>query len=209
MDLGQWAVIILSAIFLVWFLSGTTTNRKLGDQVLRWVQSGTKPIGRLNEAKRIRGSAVQLTLKDAAAPFRQLELIVALEPRENPPLWLYHHLTGKRNELVINGTLRSAPKQEWEVRRAKATPAAENEPFGASKSKIIQVPSGDYVLLHSQEIDSTRMDLLNQFLTKYGEMVHQLMLTRSSPHLRAHLRLAPLLETDPQEFFKDLQGLLI
>jgi hypothetical protein len=37
MDIGQWTVIVLSALFLAWFLNGTATNRRRGDQILRWV----------------------------------------------------------------------------------------------------------------------------------------------------------------------------
>jgi hypothetical protein len=208
MDIGQWIVIGLSALFLVWFLVGVATSRKLGDQVLRWVQEGTRQLGRLSNARRIRGSAVQLTIKDAAAPFRQVDLIVALEQRENPPLWLYHHLNGKRDELVIQGMLRSAPKQELEIARTSSRLPFDSEPAGVTQPKMVQVSSGSFMLKHSQGIDRPMEDLVDNFLSKYGEAVLGLQLKRSIPHLQVHLRLAPLLRTDSQVFMSDLQGLL-
>jgi hypothetical protein len=206
MDIGQWTVIGLSALFLAWFLAGAATNRKLGDQVLRWVQAGTRQLGRLSEARRMRGSAVQLTMKDVAAPFRQLDLIVALEPRENPPLWFYHHLNGKRDELVIQGILRSSPKQDLEIAKTSTRSPMESEMASASQAKMLQVAFGSYGFTASQEIDPAWMNLLDPFLSKYGDAVQQLNFKRSTPHLQISLRLASLLKTNPQEFMTDLQA---
>lgn len=208
MDIGQWTVIGVSVLFMAWFLAGAAINRKLGDQALRWVQVGTKPIGRLSEARRIRGSAVQLTMKDAAAPFRQLDLIVALEPRENPPFWLYHHFKGKRDELVIQGQLRSAPKQGWEVTWTSSRPLGDTEAAGDLPPRMIQASTGTYTLAPTPKIEPPTLDLLERFLSKNGHPIRQLVLKRSSPHLQVRLRLAPLLKMDPQEFIKDLQGIM-
>jgi hypothetical protein len=120
MDTGQWMVIGLSAVFLLWILIGSVANRKRAEQVLSWVQEGTKPLGRLSGARRLKGSAVQLTIKDAITPFRHVDLIFALEPRENPPLWIYNRLGGRRDELIIKTNLRLAPKEEFSVVQGKA-----------------------------------------------------------------------------------------
>lgn len=208
MDIGQWTVIVLSALFVAWFFNGTAKNRKLGDQVLRWVQGGTSQLGRVSEARRIRGSAVQFSMKDAAAPFRKLDLTVTLESRENPPLWLYDRLKGKRDELVIQGTLRNAPQQEFEITRVKTDLGAAQEMTGASMPKMLHISSGTYALTSIDGIDPGRLELLEQFLSKYSDAVQRLTLKRSAPHLMVRLKLTPLLETTPQDFIKDLQGLI-
>jgi hypothetical protein len=207
MDTGQWIVILLSALFMIWFLSGTAVNRRLGDQVLRWVQAGSKQFGRLSAANRIRGSAVQLSMKDVAAPFRRLDLIVALEPRENPPFWLYHHLDGKRDELLIQGTLRSAPKQEFELTKHRPGRSTVQDETKASIPERLQAPSGTFTLTQSQGKDPALLDRLEQFLSKHSAAVQRLILKRSVPHFYIQLRLVPLLETDPEEFIEDLERL--
>jgi hypothetical protein len=209
MDIGQWTVIVLSALFLAWFLLGTTTNRRRGDQILRWVQGGTKPLGRMSEARRIRGSAVQLTIKDAAGPFRQVDLIVALEPRENPPLWLYNHLLGKRDELVIQAKLRSTAQQELEINRVGVRKTADKRASDVSQLKKIESSAGNYTVGASKGIDPAMFDCLEIFLAKYGSAVEHFSLKRSPPHVQVHLLLSPLLDNDPELFFIDLQKLLV
>jgi hypothetical protein len=209
MDSGQWTVIVLSALFLAWFLVGTATNRKRGDQILRWVQGGTKPLGRISEARRIRGSAVQMTIKDAAVPFRLVELIVALEPRENPPHWLYNRILGKRDELLIQAKLRTPAHQELEINRVGAGTTADKRASDASHLKAIESSAGNYTLESSKGIDPPMLDCLEIFLAKYGEAVKHFSLKRSPPHVQVHLLLSPLLEIDPELFFKDLQNLLV
>jgi hypothetical protein len=113
MDTGQWIVIGLSAVFLLWFLVGSTTNRQRADQIINWMQRGTKQIGRISSATRKKGPAVQLGIRDAVAPFRRMLFSFQLEPRENPPLWIYRRLRGWRDELIIDADLRSAPQEEF------------------------------------------------------------------------------------------------
>jgi hypothetical protein len=209
MDIGQWTVIVLSALFLAWFLNGTATNRRRGDQILSWVQGGTKRLGRMSAARRIRGSAVQLTIKDAAVPFRQIDLIVALEPRENLPLWLYNHILGKRDELVIQAKLRSTAQQELEINSVGAHKTADKRASDASQSNTIESPAGNYTLESSKGIDPAMLDCLEIFLEKYGSAVKHFSLKRSLPHLQVHLLLSPLLDIEPELFFKDLQNLLV
>jgi hypothetical protein len=209
MDIGQWTVIVLSALFLAWFLNGTATNRRLGDQILRWLQGGTKPLGRMSEARRIRGSAVQLTIKDSAVPFRQVDLIVDLEPRENPPLWLYNHLLGKRDELVIQAKLRSAAQQELEINREGARKTADKRAFDVSQLNTIESSAGNYTLKSSKGLDPAMFDCLEIFLAKYGSAVEHFSLKRSPPHVQVNLLLSPLLDNDPELFFIDLQNLLV
>jgi hypothetical protein len=127
MDIGQWIVIGLSAFFLLWILIGSSANHKRADQVLSWVQNGTKQLGRISGARKIKGSAVQLTIKDAAAPFRQVNMIFAMEPRENPPLWIYNRLQGKQDELVIQANLRTAPKQQLAFTQGQGVEQTGNE----------------------------------------------------------------------------------
>jgi hypothetical protein len=209
MDIGQWTVIVLSAIFLAWFLNGTATNRRRGDQILGWVQGGTKRLGRMSEARRIRGSAVQLTIKDAAVPFRQIDLIVALEPRENLPLWLYNYILGKRDELVIQAKLRSTAQQELEINSVGARKTADKRASVVSHSNTIESSAGNYTLESSKGIDPAMLDCLEVFLAKYGSAVKHFSLKRSPPHLQVDLLLSPLLDIDPDLFFKDLQKLLV
>jgi hypothetical protein len=208
MDIGQWTVVGLSALFLAWFLAGTATNRRRGDQVLRWVHGGIKPLGRMSEARRIRGSAVQLTIKDAAVPFRQVDLIVALEPRENPPLWLYNHMLGKRDELDIQAKLRTAA-QEWEITKVGARKTADKRASDDSPLNTLESAGGSYTVESSKGIDPAMLDCLENFLAKYGSAVEHFSLKRSPPHVQVHLLLSPLLDINPELFFKDLQNLLV
>ena len=112
---AQWLVIALCVALGVWFLVGMAVNRRRGTEVcrrltselsgytataVRWVDLATAAIG-----FRAAGSA----------PVDRAEVVVAMERRENCPLWLFQHLAGTRDKLILRAALRTKTSLEAHV----------------------------------------------------------------------------------------------
>jgi len=107
-------------LFLVfWYLVAAIYNRRFGLRTYRWLQRGWAELGDPESVQASwigsSGSGARIGLLRAKAPFRRLELVYLLESRELAPLWLIDVLRGKRDQLILRGTLRRRPDGELEV----------------------------------------------------------------------------------------------
>ena len=117
MNQGQIIVIVISAFMGVWFFLGSVYNRRRGMAVFNWLRSGIEQFGKLSEARWIgsSGSGARLVIGQAKSPYQRIEIVFLLESREILPLWLFNHLRGKRDEMIMKANLRSVPDQEIEI----------------------------------------------------------------------------------------------
>ena len=117
MDIGQWIVIGLCALLLVWFVCGAAINYRRAGAVLEWLRAGMDELGELGGTGWLTAlhSAAKLTVREARPPFRAVELFFVLEARENMLVWAFRHLLGRRDELFVRAELRSAPGEELET----------------------------------------------------------------------------------------------
>src|SRR3990172_3765450 len=71
-----------------WFAAGVVWNIRRGNAVLRWMQDGLPRLGEKTTLRWLGTSVVELTIHRAKAPFRQVEVLLVLTPRDVPWLWL-------------------------------------------------------------------------------------------------------------------------
>ncbi len=112
-----------------WFALGTHLNVRKGHLFLEWLQSGLPLVGEKTTLRWLGSSVVQLQIENARAPFRRVEVLVVLEPRDVPPLWLLSRLRGRRDLLIVRTELRSVPELQVEIldRQAWSTRAVDKE----------------------------------------------------------------------------------
>jgi hypothetical protein len=158
------AVIFVLVVILIvgWFALGTHINVRKGHQFLEWLQAGLPLIGEKTTLRWLGSSVVQLKIENAHGPFRRAEILVVLEPRDVPLLWLFSRMHGRRDLLIVRAELRNQPTLQVEVldRAAWSTQAIareikqlnwqlqsplDNEPFqvysfppGADAAELIQ-----------------------------------------------------------------------
>jgi hypothetical protein len=111
------AAIGITAVVVVmgWFALGTGWNIRRGNAILRWLQDGLTLLGTRTTLRWLGSSAVELGIVDPAQPFRDLTVLVVLEPRDVPWLWLLSRSRGRRDLLIVRGSFRRAPMDELEV----------------------------------------------------------------------------------------------
>ncbi len=210
MDIGQWIVIILSAVFGVWYFIGAVVNRRRGMEVFNWLRAGMESTGKLSEARWIgsSGSGARLVVAQAQAPFQRLEAIFLLESREILPLWIFNHLRGKRDEIIIKAGLRSAPAQEFEAARTgnrdfqKVVSSDLKKPYELSQS----LPG--YNIAFRGKQNNPGLEQFTTFLQVNHPGVWRVSVLRKAPHLIIRANLPDLQRRPAEEFFGTISNLV-
>jgi hypothetical protein len=210
MNIGQWIVIALCAILLVWYLAASQFNRRRGLATYRWLRRGLEQVGDRIEAQWLGSSSTgaKLVIPKAEKPYRRVEVMYLLETREILPYWLLSHLRGRRDELVINATLRQVPKIEVRVERtAQPQEIGQLPPDQPQPHQELPVPVG-FTITQNGPGDPGSEQRLSAFLGEVGEPLESLVLQSGTPHLEIKLQVKTLLATPPDSFFAMLRSWL-
>jgi hypothetical protein len=124
------AIFVVVVIAIVgWFALGTHINVRKGHRFLEWLQEGLPLVGEKTTLRWLGSSVVHLQIEKAREPFRRVEVLIVLEPRDVPPLWLLSRLRGRRDLLIVRTELRTVPKLQIEIldRQAWSTRAVDRE----------------------------------------------------------------------------------
>lgn len=105
---------VLAISGVIWFALGSSWNLKRGRDTLRWLREGLPALGERTTMQWLGTSAVRLTIAKAKEPFKEVEIVIVMEPRDVPLLWLHGHLQGRRDTLIFRGHLRQPPQFEIE-----------------------------------------------------------------------------------------------
>jgi len=211
MNSGQWFAIGLSIFILLWFLVGAMSNRRRGHMVYDWLVKGLSLFGKVEPLRRdkLLQAAAHLRVDNLTEPFRKMEVIYTLEPRENFPLWVYGRLSGRRDVFFLRADLKSAPVLDVEAGRKN------DRAFSTFLAGQLKEPYASQTLPGRLEIawrgkkDKEYIQQLSDFLEKYEAAVLRFSLHRAAPHLTMKVELPSLQSGEAVEFLQDLQQVLV
>jgi len=175
-----------------------------------WLRSGLERLGKLSEARWIgsSGSGARLVVSQPSSPFKRIEVVFLLESREILPLWIFNHLRGKRDEMIIKANLRSAPSQEFEAALngardfKSALAGGQKKPF-----ELLPAPQG-FEMARRGKQDDQEIERLSGFISDHAGAVWRISLQRKAPHLILRANLPSLQEKPPEEFFDEVKQLV-
>lgn len=210
MNIGQWIVIGLCAILLVWYLAASQFNRRRGLATYRWLRRGMEQVGDRLEAQWLGSSSTgaKLVISKAEKPYRKMEAMYLLETREILPYWILTYLRGRRDELVIKANLRQAPKTE--VRIERTDQRKNNGQLPEDQRGVYQelsAPPG-FSIMQNGAVDPEMELSLRAFLEESGEALETMRLQPKIPHLEIKLQIKSLLTKAPDSFFTKLSEYL-
>lgn len=110
LELSIFVLVVLAVVG--WFAVGTHYNVRKGEAVLRWLQDGLPLIGEKTTLRWLGSSAVELKIQNPRPPFREAEVLVLLDPRDVPLIWLFSRMRGRSDLLIVRGSLRNPPRRE-------------------------------------------------------------------------------------------------
>lgn len=210
LNIGQWVVIGLCAVLLFGYIRGFYYNRQRAAQALSWLHEGLKTFGPVSVGEKLPGMATggRLEVKNAVAPFHNVEAVYLLAPRENLFFWIFHLLRGKGDELILWVTYQSKPGQDVEA-AYRGERQFENRIKAADKKPLAVSEGPHRLLIASEEKKNAALaGKVRTFLERYGHRVRRLALRGNKPHLflRADLRIIRSESAD--EFFSALRDLV-
>jgi len=207
-QLTQTVLVVLVALVMGWFAFGVLWNIRRGNAVLRWMQGGLPRLGEKTTLRWLGSSAVALGIAKARSPFRQVDLLLVMEPRDVPWLWLLAHARGRRDMLIVRGQLTSAPRYEfdllapgsWSERESNRGDARrwESEPLGGAEFRAPAPTRSLSRQLAPDALEAAR---------KVQPNVWRLSSRRESPQLELHVPLPNPKRADAPQFFDALRAL--
>ncbi len=203
-------LVLVVVLIMGWFALGTIYNLRRGNSLLHWMRGGLPRIGEKTTFRWLGTSVAQLGIEQAKKPFRRLETMAVLAPRDVPWMWLTAYSRGRRDTLIFRGQLSSPPCMNleladpscWTGREALQQASGQGwDSQSYPDSLQLMAPAGQLPqalkLLAAVEASSRR---LGPHLWRFG-------LRRDSPHFEIHLAFPDRQNPDASQWFEDLRDL--
>jgi hypothetical protein len=190
------AIAILLVVML-WFAFGTQRNIRRGNDVMTWLQGGLPLLGERASLRWLGSTAAELTIAAANEPFRDAQVVVVLEPRDIPLLWLFGRTRGRRDFIIVRGNLRRPPSFVLEA----ADPAGWTGTFAppedvANGAEIEWAPGIVVHATRGADVSAARTAWAALDASTGG--IWRLSVQPVVPHVEVHFRSGRLSETDPR-----------
>ncbi len=113
--MGLLAVLVLAAVFIVWYIVGSVWNRRLARRIANEMKDALLAQGGTSKVQWFGTTAFRMTTQGANPPFGEISVVVTLQSREMPINWGVGLLQGRRDVAVLEASLRKSPRVGFEV----------------------------------------------------------------------------------------------
>ncbi len=204
---GEWIVIGLSVVIGLFFIIGNWINNQRSAAALAWLRRGLSAFGEVKSARLSAPDRTGIRFKidpPDGSPFQQVAGNLALERRENLPLWAFETLRGKRDRLTLQADVRPGPAGELHAfHKSNLAPVAAAKRGDAAALTFVK-QSGDFHFYARGEVSEAQLAAVERLVAQYPAILLEATFQRKSPHLTLTTRLSPLLKSDPKIFFQSL-----
>lgn len=189
-----------------WFAYGVIFNLRSGERLLKWMQPGLVRIGSRTTFRWLGTSVAELVIAQAKRPFRRLETLLVMAPRDVVWMAVLAALQGRRDTLIFRAVLNTPPfvdleladPKSWTGRTALRQVSKRNWETRAYHGLQLMAPRG-YL-----EMAASTVDRLETLLQKLSPRYARLSLRRSTPNLEIHLPFPNHKTTDAVDYFEGL-----
>ncbi len=198
----------IAAVALVaWFSAGTIWNVRQGRMLMHWMQGGLPVLGERTTVRWLGSSAVEMTIRNAKAPFSSATVVIFLEARDVPWMWALGRSRGRRDTLIIRGVLRRAPAVELEAVDPVSWSGREALPRVPQGWPLREAADHGGLAVHYEGTTAlVRADDLLGRTRRAGLDVKRLSVRRTEPNFQLHVSL-PDQRQPARDFFEAVQGL--
>jgi len=205
----QYILVIVVIVVMGWFAIGLIFNLRRGDAVLKWMQAGLPDIGPRTTFRWLGTSVAELVIAKAKNPFRRLETLLVLAPRDVFWMMIVSAFQGRRDTLIFRAVLNSPPfldleladPKSWSGRTALGQVAArgwESKPYQGLQ---LMAPRGFL------DMATTTLDRLAIPIQKLSPRYSRLSLRKNTPNLEIHIPFPDTRTIDAVQYFGALRNL--
>ncbi|HET9588872.1 MAG TPA: hypothetical protein VFO91_08800 [Anaerolineales bacterium] len=112
---SQYVLIAIAIIILGWFAFGVISNLRRGDALLKWMQAGLPAIGQRTTFRWLGTSVAEMVIAHAKKPFRRLETLLVLKPRDVFWMTIVAYLQGRDDIVIFRAQLSTPPLVDLEL----------------------------------------------------------------------------------------------
>src|SRR5512146_2539304 len=98
-----------------WFAIGVIYNLRRGDALLKWIQGGLPGIGQKTTLRWLGTSVAELVIAHAKKPFRRLETLLVLRPRDVFWMTILAYFQGRSDIVIFRAQLTTAPLTDFDL----------------------------------------------------------------------------------------------
>ncbi len=211
LNTGQWAVIIIAGVLILSYILGYYYNRQRAEKIYRWLKQGLSAYGEVALGNKLPGMTTggRLEVNQATAPFKRLEAVYLLAPRENPLFLLFHLLQRRGDELIVWVNFLSKPAQLVEVARP-GDRQFEKRLLEKDKPALSSLSSVSGLRLAVQDIPGSPLaGRVEEFIAKYPSSVIRMAVRPEKPHIYLRTNLRIMQRTPAAQLFEDLKQLSV
>jgi hypothetical protein len=205
----QYILVVAVVILMGWFAIGVIYNLRRGDALLKWMQNGLPSIGQKTTFRWLGTSVAELVIAHAKKPFRRLETLLVLTPRDIFWMTILAYFQGRTDIVIFRAQLTTAPVTDlelidsntWSGRTALKTLHGrkwESKPY---KDMQLLAPQG---LL---DLATSTVDKLAAPMEKLSARYARFSLRRDAPNLEVHVPFPQHQNTDAGRYFESLREL--
>jgi hypothetical protein len=182
-------LIAIAAIAVVaWFAAGTIWNVRKGRELMSWMQGGLPLLGQRTTVRWLGSSAVEMVIRDGKAPFAAVTMVIFLEARDTPWMWALGRSRGRRDTLIIRGTLRQVPTVELEVLDPASWSGRDALPRVPREWPVREIAGPGALIVHHASTEALACaETMLALAQKAGLAVKRLSVRRTEPNFQLHI----------------------
>jgi hypothetical protein len=205
----QYILVAAVIVLMGWFAIGVVYNLRRGDALLKWMQNGLPSIGQKTTFRWLGTSVAELVLAHAKKPFRRLEVLLVLKPRDVFWMTLMAAFQGRSDIVIFRGQLTTAPPVDlelldpasWSGRSILGQLTDRKWETQTYRGLQLMAPAG---LL---ELAAQTLDRLSGPMEKLSARYARFSLRRDTPNLEVHVPFPAYRTLDAHQYFEALRGL--
>lgn len=208
MDTRYW-LIVAALIIMGWFAWGMISNLRCGDRMIKWMRQGLSRISPKSTFRWLGTSVVEMVIHQGKRPFRRLDTLLVLAPRDVFWMMLSARLQRREDFLIFRAHLHTPPLVDLEL----ADPRTWSGNTALKQAQSRNWEGRDYGNLRLMAPHGL-LDLATQTLEQLAQPMQALSgryirfsLRRQAPHLEIHLPFPDTAHTDAQAYFEALRAL--
>jgi hypothetical protein len=198
----QYILVVAVVIIMGWFAIGVLLNLRRGDALLKWIQNGLPNIGQKTTFRWLGTSVAELVIAHAKKPFRRLETLLVLKPRDIFWMTILAYFQGRGDIVIFRGQLTTAPVTDlelvdptsWSGRAALKQIQQRKWECKDYKNMQLWAPQG---LL---DLGASTLDRLAVPMQKLSPRYARFSLRRDAPNFEVHVPF-PLYRTEDAEHY--------
>lgn len=205
----EYILIAAVIVFMGWFAIGVIYNLRRGDALLKWMQKGLPIVGQKTTFRWLGTSVAELVIAHARKPFRRLDTLLVLKPRDVFWMTIMASLQGREDIVIFRAQLTARPipslelvdPASWSGRNVIYQPEQREWESKTYKGLQLMAPKGFL------DLATRKLDTLAVPMEKLSPRYARFSLRIDEQKLEVHVPFPAYRTADARQYFEALREL--